>query len=143
MTREAGLAFIADLQNSNAGNGFADRPNLPSYSKISELDEVTYRWEIAWLESSIDTSSKSIHELSDIGTLSTIDLASTEAEFLTDDYLAEQLIQSLDSLSYANITSDNDTIQAISDSFDSDGEADTTYSNLRFAGGPLYVRIQI
>ena len=87
MTREAGLAFIADLQAANAGNGFTDRPNLPSYSKISELDEVTYRWEISWLESSIDTSSRSIHELNDIGTLSSIDLASTEADFLTDDYL--------------------------------------------------------
>ena len=138
MTREAGLAFIADLQAANAGNGFTDRPDLPSYSKISELDEVTYRWEISWLESSIDTSSKSIHELSDIGTLSTIDLASTDANFLTDDYLATQLIQSLVSLNYADLKSDSTTIQKISESFDEDGVVDTTYSNLRDAGGRLF-----
>ena len=139
MTREAGLAFISELQDENAGNGHSSRPKLPSFTKIADLDEVTYRWEINWLSSNNDTSSKSIHELTNLGTLSTIDLASRNDDFLTNDDLAKELLNSLAALSFGSLTAnDADTIQLISDSFDPDGNVDKTYENLTFAGGPLF-----
>ena len=82
MTREAGLAFISEIQDNNAGNGHSSRPNLPKFTKIADLDEVTYRWEINWLSSSNDVSTKSINQLSNLGTLSSIDLASRNVDFL-------------------------------------------------------------
>ena len=37
MTREAGLAFISDIQYNNAGNGHSSRPNLPNLAKLPIL----------------------------------------------------------------------------------------------------------
>ena len=139
MTREAGLAFIADLQEANSGNGHTSRPNLPAFTKIAELDEVTYRWEIGWLSSTNDTSNKSINELTNLGTLSTIDLTSTDSDLLSNDDLAKELLNSLAALNFGSLTAnDEDKIKLIADSFDSDGNVDKTYENLTFAGGPLF-----
>ena len=139
MTREAGLGFIAELQNENSGDGFTrDGQVLPAYSKISDLDEVTYRWEIGWLESLSVELLKSIHNLSDSVKQNIIDLGSASADSLTDDYLATKLIDSLVSLEYSSLTNNESTRLLISDSFDPGGVVDTTYENLRFAGGPLY-----
>ena len=139
MTREAGLAFISELQDENAGNGHSSRPKLPSFTKIADLDEVTYRWEINWLSSNNDTSSKSINQLTNLGTLSTIDLATRNDDFLTNDDLAKELLNSLAALSFGSLTAnDANTIQLISNSFDPDGNVDKTYENLTFAGGPLF-----
>ena len=138
MTRSRSCIY-SELQDENAGNGHSSRPKLPSFTKIADLDEVTYRWEINWLSSNNDTSSKSIHELTNLGTLSTIDLASRNDDFLTNDDLAKELLNSLAALSFGSLTAnDADTIQLISDSFDPDGNVDKTYENLTFAGGPLF-----
>ena len=106
-------------------------------AKSLKLDEVTYRWEIG-LESSIIGSTKSIHNLSDSVKQNIIDLGSASADSLTDDYLANKLIDSLVSLEYSGLTNNESTRLLISDSFDPGGVVDTTYENLRFAGGPLY-----
>ena len=138
MTREAGLAFIAELQNENSGNGFTrDGQNLPAYNKISDLDEVTYRWEIGWLESSISGTSQSIHDLSDNVKQIIIDLGSTAADSLTDEYLASELLDSLISLEYSGLTNNESTRQLIADSFDQGGVVDT-HMKILGLGGPLY-----
>ena len=69
------------------------RENLPKFvTNYSELSEVTYRWEIGWLESGAGDSTKSIHQLN-----STV-LGLTADSSVTNDDLVKQLIVALSNL---------------------------------------------